>query len=252
MSLSPDPLFNIEGKKILLAGACGGFGREICKFLHNRGAQLFLVDKNTEELELLSNQLNGTTFLGLDFCNHDAVNVLSKELSSRFLTLDGAINAVGVFSREPSIEVDVSSFQRCFDINVSGALIFSQIAAKLMKPNGGSIIHLSSVSSKVSNTQYAAYSSSKAALSQLVRVLGREWADQNILVNAIGPAMAMNGMSEKLLSNPQLKMNALDAIPLGRFCEPEDIFGTMLLLLGRGGSFITGQTIFVDGGRTLN
>jgi NAD(P)-dependent dehydrogenase (short-subunit alcohol dehydrogenase family) len=107
------------------------------------------------------------------------------------------------------------------------------------------------VSSLVANLDYAAYATSKAALSQLVRVLAREWAPRGITVNAIGPAMTETGMTQVLLSDRQFRAQALASIPMGRFGTPHDLIGMVVLLLARAGAFITGQTIYVDGGRTL-
>jgi NAD(P)-dependent dehydrogenase (short-subunit alcohol dehydrogenase family) len=103
----------------------------------------------------------------------------------------------------------------------------------------------------VANINYAAYATSKAALSQLVRVLAREWAATGITVNAIGPAMTETGMTGGYLSGASFRNQALASIPLGRFGAPEDLIGPLVLLLSSAGAFITGQTIYVDGGRTL-
>ena len=88
-------------------------------------------------------------------------------------------------------------------------------------------------------------------MAQLIKVLAREWAPNNILINAIGPALIDTAMTRKYLSDPNFLKNALSMIPMGRLGQPEELIGTVLLLLGRGGAFITGQTIYVDGGRTL-
>jgi NAD(P)-dependent dehydrogenase (short-subunit alcohol dehydrogenase family) len=120
-----------------------------------------------------------------------------------------------------------------------------------MAAKGGRIIHFASVSSSVANVNYAAYATSKAALSQLVRVLAREWAPNGITVNAIGPAMTETGMTGSFLSDPKFRAQALASIPMRRFGMPEDLIGTVILLLAPAGDFITGQTIYVDGGRTL-
>jgi NAD(P)-dependent dehydrogenase (short-subunit alcohol dehydrogenase family) len=147
--------------------------------------------------------------------------------------------------------MEVQRFRHTLDVNVTGALVLSRSAARAMGDRGGRIIHFASVSSLVANVNYAAYAASKAALSQLVRVLAREWADSGITVNAIGPAMTETGMTENFLSDPAFRAQALASIPLGRFGTPEDLIGPVILLLSQAGAFITGQTIYVDGGRTL-
>ena len=120
-----------------------------------------------------------------------------------------------------------------------------------MQDSGGRIVHIASVSSFVANAEYAAYASSKAALAQLVRVLAREWAPKNITVNAIGPALIDTPMTEVYLAETGFREQAVTVIPMGRLAEPRDLMATIILLLAEGGAFITGQTICVDGGRTL-
>ena len=112
-------------------------------------------------------------------------------------------------------------------------------------------MHIASVSSQVANRNYAAYASSKAALAQLVRVLAREWAEHGIRVNALGPAMTETPLTKQHLANPEFEGQAVASIPMGRLGTPEDLFGAILLLIGPGGRFITGQILYVDGGRTL-
>ena len=113
------------------------------------------------------------------------------------------------------------------------------------------MVHIASVSSLVANPNYAAYASSKAALSHLIRVLAREWAPRNIRVNALGPAMTETPLTAPHLADATFQAGALASIPMGRFGQPDDLLAAMLLLIGPGGRFITGQTIYVDGGRTL-
>jgi NAD(P)-dependent dehydrogenase (short-subunit alcohol dehydrogenase family) len=120
----------------------------------------------------------------------------------------------------------------------------------MIADGGGSIITIASVSSRVANPGYAAYASSKAGLMQLVRVLAREWAEFQVTVNAIGPAMILTPLTEQYLRSTDNFDYALSQIPMGRFGKPGDIVGTALLLGSQAGVFITGQTIFVDGGRT--
>jgi NAD(P)-dependent dehydrogenase (short-subunit alcohol dehydrogenase family) len=119
-----------------------------------------------------------------------------------------------------------------------------------MQERGGRIIHIASVSSNVANIDYAAYASSKAALSQLVRVMAREWATKNILVNAIGPALTETKLTRKYLSDQHFRQNAIGTIPMQRLGLPSDLFGPVIMLMSKAGAFITGQTIYVDGGRT--
>jgi NAD(P)-dependent dehydrogenase (short-subunit alcohol dehydrogenase family) len=169
----------------------------------------------------------------------------------RFGRVDGVVNTAGVLRIASALDLPAAHFRETLDVNVAGAFFLSRAAARSMADQGGRIVHFASVSSLVANVDYAAYATSKAALVQLVRVLAREWAPRAVTVNAIGPAMTETGMTKTLLSDPQFRAQALASIPLGRFGQPEDLIGMVVLLLAAAGAFITGQTIYVDGGRTL-
>jgi NAD(P)-dependent dehydrogenase (short-subunit alcohol dehydrogenase family) len=186
-----------------------------------------------------------------DITQEIANTALMEVALERFGVVDGVVNTAGLLRIGPALDLDVEHFEHTLNLNVTGAFLLSRAAARAMGGKGGRIVHFASVSSVVANTNYAAYASSKAALSQLVRVLAREWAPNGISVNAIGPAMTETGMTAGYLSDPEFRNQALSAIPMGRFGTPEDLVGLLVLLLARAGAFITGQTIFVDGGRTL-
>ena len=111
-----------------------------------------------------------------------------------------------------------------------------------------SILYQYRATSLISITQ--AYASSKAALSQLVRAMAREWATKNILVNAIGPALTETKLTREYFSDQHFRQNAIDTIPMQRLGLPSDLFGPIIMLMSKAGAFITGQTIYVNGGRT--
>jgi len=245
-----DPLFNVQGCAIVIAGAGGGLGGEIARTLHGRGAQLILFDIDEARLGAVETDCPGAVAQVADITDAAQVQAVIEKGMAEFGRLDGAVNAAGLISIEPSLDTSMATFRECIDVNLTGAFLMSQIVAKAMQKNGR-IIHLASVSSLVANTQYAAYASSKAALSQLVRVLAREWAPRNITVNAIGPALTETPMTEEFFAEPGFRDQAIAVIPMGRLAEPRDLMATIILLLADGGAFITGQTIYVDGGRTL-
>lgn len=246
-----DPLFDIQGRVHLVAGAGGGLGGAIARALAERGAKLVLCDTDAVRLAAIGSSLPGAVCAVADI-NDEAANRRMADLAcERFGRLDGAVNAAGVLPIDAAATLDEAVFRQCMDVNVTGALLFSRAAARAMDAAGGRIVHIASVSSFVANPNYAAYATSKAALAQLVRVLAREWAPRNILVNAIGPALTETPLTQGYLSDPTFLKNAVAAIPMGRLGEVEDIIGATLLLLAPGGGFITGQTLYVDGGRTL-
>ena len=247
-----DPLFDISRRIVVVGGAPGGIGSVITRALAERGAWLSLFDSDGDRLEQFSGSLETPHFsMRADVADADDMEALIAKTVDIYGRVDVVINATGLLPICPALEMSPEDFRHCLDTNVSGAFILSRAAAKHMEKTGGSIVHIASVSSRVSNRNYAAYASSKAALSQLVRVLGREWAENRIRVNAIGPALIDTPLTHGYLSNDEFLAGAVDAIPMGRLAKAEDLLAAVLLLCTSGGEFITGQTVYVDGGRTL-
>lgn len=251
----PDPLFDVAEMVVFVAGGARGLGRALSHELAVRGAHLVIADRLTDEGEAVVEQLPGHVhgFQLLDLTDPAGVEDAMTTTQSRFGRVDVVLNSAGIANIAPALELSVEDFEQTMAINVTGAFALSRAAARVMQAQDeGRIIHLASVSSRVVNPSYAAYSSSKAALSQLVKILALEWAGQGITVNAIGPAMTPTPLTERqLLADEDSRARALGKIPMGRFGTPEDLLGATLLLASAAGAFITGQTIFVDGGRTL-
>ena len=247
-----DQLFDLADKVIVIAGAAGGLGHPIARALAERGARLALCDHDLGRLQELAGDIPGASCFALDITDEAALTNTIQEIKNQFGNIEGALNATGLWGVGDALELDAAEFRQCMDVNITGAFLFSRVCARaMMAGDGGRIIHIASVSSYVANPHYAAYSSSKAAVAQMMKVLAREWAQRNININAIGPAMTMTPLTKPLLDDPEFSENALASIPMGRFGDPNDLIGTIVLLLAPGGAFITGQTIYVDGGRTL-
>ena len=248
---SHDHLFDVSGQVYLIAGAGGGLGSVIAEELSKRGAKFVLFDIDEMALQRVAEKIPNAVTGIADITDEPAIIKLVQLAEDKFGRLDGAINATGVLPITAADILDEAIFRQCLDVNLTGAFLFSRCVARAMNNHGGRIVHIASVSSIVSNPGYAAYASSKAALTHLVRVLAREWASKNILVNAIGPAATETPLTAGYLSDPEFHKNAVSTIPMGRLGEPRDLIGAVILLLAPGGAFITGQTIYVDGGRTL-
>lgn len=244
-----DPLFALQDKSILVAGAAGGIGSALAAHLATRGARLILTDLDPERV--VAPDSSKCIVAPLDVTDEGSIAHAVDTALQHYGRLDGVLNAAGILTIGSALDLTESAFQATLDINLKGPFLLSRVAARAMSSDGGAIVHLASISSKMSNANYAAYASSKAGLAQLVRVLGREWADRGITVNAIGPALIETGMTSSHLHDPDFQQRYLDQIPMGRFSTPDDLIGTVILLLSSAGRFITGQTVYVDGGRTL-
>jgi NAD(P)-dependent dehydrogenase (short-subunit alcohol dehydrogenase family) len=246
-----DPLFNVSDNTYLIAGAGGGLGNVMAKALAERGARLALFDIDEAALQRVGLTIPDALIQVADINDQSDLSEMMQLTQSRFGTIDGAINAAGLLPMAAAATFDEAVFRQCIDVNLTAAFLFSKTVAEQMQDAGGRIVHIASVSSFVANPEYAAYASSKAGLAQMIRVLAREWAPKDILVNAIGPALTETPLTRDYLSDPGFRRNAISAIPMGRLGEADDLIGALLLLLSPAGSFITGQTIYVDGGRTL-
>lgn len=246
-----DPLFDIDGQVCVIAGAGGGLGKVFARALAERGVKLALLDIDEKAIERLASEIPGacTAVVGVD--DESALDSAFGEIAETLGPVNSAIYMAGVLPIAPALELDEAAFRLAMDVNVTGGLLFSRAAHRAMEGRGGRIVHMASVSSTVANPNYVAYSTSKAAIAQMVRVLAREWAPDGVLVNAIGPAMTETPMNAGYLADPDFHAAALSVIPLGRLGLPEDLIGTLVMLLAPAGGFITGQIIYVDGGRTL-
>ncbi|MEM8743498.1 MAG: SDR family oxidoreductase [Pseudomonadota bacterium] len=240
---------------VLVTGAGGGIGAEISRCLAERGARLVLMDLSHESLDSLASDLPGNVKPEtdtLDIRDEVAVEAAVRRVADKHGRLDGLINAAGIYRVAPITELESDDFLDTISVNLTGPFFLTRAAARVMSEGeSGRILHMASVSSHVANPEYGAYATSKAALSQMIRVVARELAPKGITVNAIGQAVTDTPLTRELLSDDGKRAQVLSQIPMGRLCKPEDILAAALLLMAPGGAFITGQTIFVDGGRTL-
>ena len=248
-------LFDLQEKVVVVAGAAGAFGSEIAIELSHRGCLLSLFDKDEESLKKLVGCLRPASIhhLVFDATEDSSCSDAMSEVMQHWGRIDAMVNCVGVFKIFPSVEMPDNEFASTLSANLNAAFFLSRNAAKHMMPrHSGRIINIASVSDSIANPGYAAYASSKAGLSQLTRVLSVEWAGYSITVNAISPAMSDTQLTHSFLEEGDNRQYALSRIPMKRFFEPKDILGVVILLLSEGGSFITGQSIYIDGGRTIS
>jgi NAD(P)-dependent dehydrogenase (short-subunit alcohol dehydrogenase family) len=160
---------------------------------------------------------------------------------------------VGTHIEQPAQDLTPETWDKVLDVNLRGAFLLSQGAARSMIASGagGSILHITSVRSGLGIRRgYAAYCASKGGLAILIKQLATEWAPYNIRVNGIAPTFTRTPLVASYLNDPQFYADLVKRIPLGRVCETSDLQGIGLFLASDASAFITGQNIFVDGGIT--
>jgi NAD(P)-dependent dehydrogenase (short-subunit alcohol dehydrogenase family) len=254
--VAEDPLFAITGRTILVAGGAGGLGRPLVEAFAARGARVLVADVDATSASEVAKQLQ-TRGCAADAVALDVVSAAScaaavSEAVAKWGRLDGVVNASGIYRVAAALELDDESWESTIEINLTGVFRLARAAGTIMvAQRSGSIVTLASVSSVVANPRYAAYASSKAAVTHLTRVLAVEWAPYGVTVNAIGPAAIPTPLSQPIFADDQQRKAALARIPAGRFGTPHDLIGAAVFLLSPAAAFVTGQTLFVDGGRSV-
>lgn len=252
-----DPLFSVAGLAVLVAGGAGGLGWPIARELRRRGARVIVADIDEDKAAACAARLNiaggGAMGIGLDVAATASCAAAIRQAETRCGGIDGLVNASGIYRAAPALDLADADWENSIDINLTGAFRLARAAGAAMVRQGrGSIVTITSVSSHVANRNYAAYAASKAGAAQVTRVLAAEWAEAGVRVNALGPAVTPTPLAAGILGDPTIRDAALARIPMRRFGTPEDLLAAIVFLLAPGSRFVTGQVLYVDGGRTIS
>jgi len=175
------------------------------------------------------------------------------DVVNHFGRLDILVNSVGVNREQKADDVTEEVFDNVIGVNLRGAMFQAQAAARhMIKQGGGKQVHIGSVRTQLalSGRGYAAYCASKGGLGILCKQLAAEWAPHRINVNIVAPTFVNTEMSARMLLDEKFHASLVSRIPLGRIAEPEDVMRAVLFLVSSASDFITGQTLYVDGGLT--
>jgi len=250
-------MFRLDGKMAFVAGGVGGIGSEIARALIAQGAKVAIGDRLVEQTAETAVRLvaegGQAVGVGMDVMDPASVAQAIARAEESLGPMGVMINCVGTHIEQPAEEVTMEAWDKVLDINLRGAFVLSQAAARSMIAHkmGGSIAHITSVRSFLGiHRGYAAYCASKGGLSILIKQLATEWAKYGIRVNGIAPTFTRTALVADYLNDPVFYSNLVQRIPMGRVCETSDISGLAAFLSSDASSFITGQNIFVDGGVT--
>jgi 3-oxoacyl-[acyl-carrier protein] reductase len=245
-----DP-FDFSGKVVLVTGSSRGIGAEIIKVFGKRGAQCvvnYVADvqgQNKTDAENVATELKGPLVIECDVTQPGEVESMMTEIGDKRGGLDILVNNSGIISDRTIKKMSIEEFESVVRVNLTGTFTVTQKATTILR-NGGRIVNLSSVSGQIGLFGQANYSSSKAAIIALTKVSAREFARQNITVNAIAPGFIDVGMSKGMPE--EVAANFIKQIPLGRLGEVNEIVDAVLFLASPMASYITGHVLNVNGG----
>ena len=239
------------GKIALVTGSSRGIGAEMIKAFGERGAHCIVnyisdpAGQNKSDAESVAGSLNDPLVIDCDVTNQEQAESMMKQIQERHGGLDILVNNSGIIKDRTIKKLSLDEFEAVVRVNLAGTFNITQKAAAILRSDGR-IINLSSVSGQMGLFGQANYSSSKAAIIALTKVSAREFARQNITVNAIAPGFIDVGMSKGMPD--EVTANFIKQIPLGRLGHVSEIVNAALFLASPMASYITGHVLNVNGG----
>lgn len=264
--------YSVEGKVAIVTGAGRGIGKAIALTLAEAGADITVVARTANQIEQTAEEIqkSGRKALAIptDVTQESQIKQAVEQTVSQFGKIDILVNNAGVFLARPIVylpEMKLPNYEmagddwekqqtpedwhRVIDTNLTSAVLFAQaVGPHMMRQKRGKIINTSSVFAEIGVPCYTAYCVSKAGLSMFTKCLAAEWMPFNICVNAVGPGDTMTEEAIPFLNDPTAMNMILDSIPARRFAEPREIALLVLYLASEASDYMTGQTVYIDGG----
>jgi NAD(P)-dependent dehydrogenase (short-subunit alcohol dehydrogenase family) len=242
----------MQDKVIVVSGGAGGIGAEVSARLASEGALLVIADLHASEAEAKAASIGpGGRAIGVacDITSAEQCEAAVQAAVKKFSRLDGAVNCAGYSRPHDSLSLPPADWARMVDVQLNGAFYFAQACAKRMVETGGGIVFITSTNAEAAFPRRAAYCCAKAGVAMLTKVLAIEWAEKGIRVNAVGPAYVATEMTQRNIAAGNVNEAQIKGrIPLGRLAQPADVADAVSFLLSEKASFITGHSLYVDGG----
>lgn len=249
--------YDLNGKVAVVTGGGKGIGRAISLGLAQCGAKLILASRTNEELEKVAEEIKGNggeaTAVVSDLMVTEQIERLVETTMNTYGRVDILVNNAARSFLRPLMELREDGWDKIFGTNCKAVFLLSRAVAKIMGDQGGGrIINITTVGAVRGGAGMGVYHASKAALSMLTKCMAVEWAPLNVNVNAVGPGMTKTAFSQPIWDNPEIEQMITARIPKGRLAEPEEIVGAVLFLCSEDSNYITGESIYVDGGTLAN
>ncbi len=248
--------FDLTGRRALVVG-CGGIGHACVAALAEFGANVVTADLSkhlAEQAAEAARQHDRESYATtVDVSDPISAQQCVAWTAEQLGGLDILVNAAGINIRKPALDFDPAEWARVLAVNLSGVFHVTQAAGRIMVGQRyGKVVTISSVSSLVGHPNLAPYGASKGGLAVLTKTLAVEWAPFNVTVNAVGPAYTETPLTSRYLEEPGKREEIVRDIPMGRLATPAESAAAVLFLASDASRFVTGQTLYVDGGRTAD
>jgi len=240
-------MISFKNKKILVTGATGGIGREIVKKFVSLGGSILATGTNLERLELLKKDFPDINVIKFDISDHSKIEEFIDNVSTQLSGLDILINNAGTNIDNLSLRMKYEEWKKVIDINLNSTFLLSKFAIKKMLKNKyGRIVNITSVVGHTGNLGQANYAASKSGIIGMTKSLAIEYAKKNITLNCVSPGFIQSRMTDNIIES--VKTMLTSRIPMSRLGNGEDVANSVAFLSSEQASYITGETIHVNGG----
>ena len=246
----------LAGRVALVTGTSRGLGRALAKALAEAGAAVACTARSVDDARKVADEITAVggraAAYALDVTRTDEVTEAVSAAERDLGPIDVLVNNAGVTLDRPSVDTTDDDWDRVLATNVGGMFRCARaVAAGMMARGGGKIVNIGSMYGKIGVARYAAYCASKAAVEALTRSLATEWARHGIQVNCVAPGYLNTDIPRAALADERTRTLFLSKIPQRRIGEPEEIAPLVVYLASPASAYVTGQTIYIDGGQTI-
>jgi len=252
--MNSDSLFSVSDQIVLISGGSRGIGKAIAAGFAERGATVVIASRDADSLAATAGEIAAEQPVLTHVCDvsqPDQVKAMAQAVWEEHGRIDTLINVAGVNRRMPSADVQEADYDFIMDINLKGAWMLSQeVGRRMVERGSGCQVNIASLNTDRPLKNVAPYAMSKAAMGHMTRSLAMEWGQHGVRVNGIGPGFVLTDLTQKLWSNEEMHAWGVANTPQRRLGQPEDMVGAAIFLASKASSFMTGQTIYVDGGFT--
>jgi 3-oxoacyl-[acyl-carrier protein] reductase len=244
-------MINFKNKNILITGASGGIGRELVKKFVSLEGNVMGTGTNSEKLDKLKKEYPNIKVKKFNIAEHDGIETFIENVSLELGEIDVLVNNAGVNKDNLSIRMSDEEWKKVIDINLTSTFLLSKNAIKrMLKKKYGRIVNITSVVGHTGNLGQSNYSASKAAIIGMSKSLATEYAKKNITINCVSPGFIVSDMTMNIAE--KVKLYLTSRIPMGKLGSGEDVSNCVAFLSSDQASYVTGETIHVNGGMYMS